>query len=180
MRRLDACLLSGVGVLAVHQLAYSASSLLGADSVVGHGHLATAWLLAGFAAVAGLTRSVTRSLRRRCSSVPSLGALSTSIAIGYAAMEAMERLIDGSSAPALFGEAVFWLGLAATPIVAVALRALTQSVQHFAQTLAARDEPRSWAPTALTVLGTTSIDLAPLLSRSGSVPRRGPPRRSTR
>ena len=178
MKRLDGCLLSGVGVLAVHQVAYSASNVLGADSVIGHGHLATAWLLAGFAALTGLVRSVTRSLRHRGTMPASLPALSTSILVGYVAMEAVERLLDGSSLVGLAGEAVFWLGLAATPLVAAALRAMTQTAHELARHLIGLGGQSEWPSAPTPSFGTTSVEVAPLLLRSDSVSRRGPPLRS--
>ena len=175
MKRLDAALLVGVGVLAVHQLAYTASSMLGADSAVGHGHLAAAWLVGGFAAVVGLARSVARSLRRRQHSPLSPMAMSAAIGAGYAGMESLERFLDGSSVAGLVTEAVFWLGLLATPAVAAALRSMVRSIHELAERWVSVG-PRAIRPrSAPATFGHTSIELAPLLLRSNTVSRRGPP-----
>lgn len=178
MKRFDASLLTGIGVLAVHQIAYSASSLLGAESAVGHGHLAAAWLLGGFVAVAGLARSVTRSLRNRKHAPASLGVMSLWVVLGYAGMESVERILDGSSVLGLAGEAVFWFGLLAAPLVAAALRSMTRSVHELAGRLIARHRSPEQRPDLPPPFAITSVELAPLLLRSDSVSRRGPPRRS--
>lgn len=175
MKRLDATLLVGVGVLAVHQLAYSASSMLGADSAVGHGHLAAAWLVGGFVAVIGLARSVTRSLRRRQHSPLAPVAMSLSVGLGYVGMESVERVFDGSSVTGLTGEAVFWLGLLATPIVATALRMMVRSVHELAERWVAAASAAARHAAVPTAFGHTSIELAPLLLLTDAVSRRGPP-----
>ena len=54
MRRLDSLLLTGVGVLLVHQSAYTVSSLAGYKAAVTHGHLETAWLLGSLATIGAL------------------------------------------------------------------------------------------------------------------------------
>jgi len=60
MERIDTALLAALGVLVVHQFAYSVSAVLGDTSSVAHGHLAVAWLLGSVAALAGLGVAMTR------------------------------------------------------------------------------------------------------------------------
>ncbi len=177
MRRLDSGLLALLGVLAVHQVAYSVATAAGAPSAVGHGHLAIAWLVAGLAAVAGLAIAVTRSLRSRRHLVGSRLRLTGLVAGGYATLEAVERVADGIPVSSLATEAVFWLGLAAAPLVAVALATMVRTADELIRALIevrADDWPLSAPPS----LRPTSIVLQPLLLRSESVSRRGPPVRS--
>lgn len=176
MRRLDDVLLAGVGVLTVHQLAYTASAALGYESSIAHGHLAAAWLLGSLAALVGLASAVTRSLRRRSHDVGGLHSLSRCIVTGYAAMEALERTVDGVGAHSLLGEPVFWLGLAAAPAVAFVLRSAVGSAERIAEYIIAAVAPaRSWPAIADPGLGATTVELVPLSTGSFTVSRRGPP-----
>ena len=177
MRRLDSGLLAFLGVLAVHQIAYSISRAAGAPSAIDHGHLAVAWLLAGLAAVAGLTLAVTRSLRARRHHVGSRLLLAGIVAAGYTALEAIERAADGIPVSSLVTEAVFWLGLAAAPIVAVALSAMVRAADDLVRAFI-EARTAEWPAAAPPSLFPTSVVLQPVLLRSESVSRRGPPVRS--
>jgi hypothetical protein len=176
MRRLDKILLAGIGVLIVHQVAYTTSAIAGVQTSIVHGYLAIAWIGTSLAALALLTRAVTRSLRARNQGVVGGYQLFGSIAGGYLLMEQLERSIDGQTTFSLFAEPVFWLGLIAAPIVAVALRWSVRTVERLAGVFIAtppdRVEPSNTEPP----LATTALigpAFPPLLF---AAPRRGPPR----
>ncbi|NNC81263.1 MAG: hypothetical protein HKN94_14060 [Acidimicrobiales bacterium] len=175
MKRLDATLLSAVGVLVVHQVAYTASATLGYESSVAHGHLAVAWLASSLAALVVLATAVTRSLRARRHRTSSLSALAGWIGGGYIVMESLERTYDGAGALSLFPEPVFWFGLVATPLVALGLRRAADSavraITSFVETMRAVRWPTVAAisPPAFELLFVSSN------SATAAVSRRGPP-----
>lgn len=175
MRRLDSLLLTGVGVLLVHQSAYTVSSLAGYKAAVTHGHLETAWLLGSLATIGALARAITRSLRRRNYSQDSLRALTGWILVGYLGLETLERLANGLSAATLLGEPVFWLGLAFAPFVALVLNWSMRTVARLVS--AAVGQPPQPVVTAVapTSLAATSVRLLPQIFLSFTVSRRGPP-----
>lgn len=175
MKRLDATLLSAVGVLVVHQVAYTASATLGYESSVAHGHLAVAWLTSSLATLVMLAMAVTRSLRSRGHRTSSLPTLVGWIGGGYIVMEGLERTYDGAGALSLFSEPVFWLGLVATPLVALGLRraadSAVQAITAFVETMRAV----RWATVA--ILSPPAFELLFVSSNSATtaVSRRGPP-----
>lgn len=175
MKRLDSALITGVGVLVVHQIGYAISAALGAEADIGHGHLAVAWLIASLAAVGALAKTITESLRSRHHDPLSLGFLTLLLSTGFVGLEATERWMNGSSPAALLGEAVFWLGLAASPVVALALRWSVRVAADAACVLLNAFGTQTWPQHAPTTLGHTSLLLTSLSCRSHTVSRRGPP-----
>lgn len=177
MHRIDRLLLSAVGVLLVHQIAYTASAMAGAESAVGHGHLAQAWWFASLAALVALARSITRSLKRRAHDPGNELALFGWVASGYVALEQIERLVDGIGVTALFSEPVFWIGLAAAPFVALTLHRSIRKFEAVVDSLVATPPRPTW-PT----LPVAQPALRPIEVRVSagyhprSRPRRGPPR----
>ncbi len=142
VRRLDTLLLAGVGVLAVHQVSYTISSLAGTESTIAHGHLGLLWLVASLGAVAGIARSVMRSIRQRGLDISPV-TLMVAIIGAYTMLESIERVASGLGATALFGEAVFWIGLAATPLVSLVLaRAVSSAVAAIAAGITSADPDR--------------------------------------
>lgn len=129
MARLDAILLAGVGILLVHQAAYTLTSLSGDESSIAHGHLQSAWLLASLGVLGALTRSILRSIRRRARGSVSELSLFAAIANGYLSLEMAERVWDGQGAFTLFTEPVIWVGLALAPLVALALAWSLRSIE---------------------------------------------------
>jgi len=128
--RIDAILLTGIGVLLVHQGAYTLTALSGDEASIAHGHLQMAWLVASLGLLGALTRSVLRSLRGRAEATMSELSLFASISAGYLLLEQAERAWDGYGALALFHEPVFWIGLALAPFVALALAWSLRSVEQ--------------------------------------------------
>ena len=124
----DGVLLAGVGVLAVHQISYSVAGIFNNGPTSAHGHLALAWMLSSGAAVLGLARGVTASLRKR-RHAPSFAWLALPIMSGYAMLEIVERLAGGLSAASLTTEPAFWLGLAIAPLVAFGLQIATRTIE---------------------------------------------------
>jgi len=175
MRRLDSLLLTGVGVLLVHQFAYAASSVVGVKTAVTHGHLEVAWLLGSLSAIGALARAITRSLARRSHNPGHTRTLASWITTGYLALETLERVANGLNAATLVTEPVFWLGLALGPAVALILVWSVRTVAQFVADALVADRPR-WSPRSTTSsLGATSISLpSPVLS-AFVVSRRGPP-----
>lgn len=174
MRRLDSLLLAGVGVLVVHQVAYTVSAIFGIENSVAHGHLAVAWFGGSLALLGVLARSVTKSLKRRQHDPGNVTHLALAISAGYFAMEQLERLADGYGVAELFGEPVFWLGLAVAPLVALALHWSVRTVAEIA-TFFLNTPTITW--------GAASLQPVPVRVAPSPVPaqlatvvsRRGPP-----
>jgi hypothetical protein len=176
MRRLDKVLLAAIGVLIVHQVAYTVSAIAGIQPSLVHGHLAVAWIGSSVAALLLLTRAVTRSLRARNHGVVDGFRLFGSIAGGYFFMEQFERALDGQSTFSLFAEPVFWLGLVATPLVAVALRWSVRAVERLASVFIPRQPVRvdsSHTEPSLAATALMGPAFPPLLF---TATLRGPPR----
>lgn len=175
MAQIDRLLLTFLGVLIAHEIAYLTSSLAGYENSIAHGHLRTAWLL-GSASLLGLVaRAVVKSLRRRDFAPGNPAVLAGSIAAGYFVVEQIERLADGYSALTLLGEPVFWLGLAVAPLVSVLLTRSLATVEAVAIKLVGNPEPQFEPRPATCSLATTSVQtLSPVLL-SSSVGLRGPP-----
>lgn len=176
MARLDTILLAGVGILLVHQAAYTLTSLLGDESSIAHGHLQSAWLLASLGALGALTRSILRSIRKRTVGPVSELSLFASIGGGYIFLEMGERIWDGQGALSLFFEPVVWVGLALAPLVALALgwslRSVEKAITHFV------DQRRQWFAPAPRRLGNADLtsDGFPIeRSILLTAPLRGPP-----
>ena len=176
MERIDRILLSAVGVLLVHQTAYTASAMTGADSAVGHGHLAQAWWIASLAGLLGLARSISRSLKQRAHDPGNELAVFGWIAGGYVALELVERVVDGIPAASLFSEPVFWFGLAASPFVALALHRSVRTITSIVEAFGAVEPKPDWPaiPPSIPALRPIRVRV-----HSGhhprSHPRRGPP-----
>ncbi len=176
MQRLDSLLLASVGVLLVHQVAYTASALLGYEASVAHGHMALAWFAGSLAALFALARAITRSLKRRRHDVTSEYGLFGAIAGGYLLLEQFERAIDGYGTFSLFGEPVFWLGMAIAPLIALALHWSVRSVERIVTFIALAARTSRWheRPTQPVHRSTTTV--LPLSQQLSSVvSRRGPP-----
>lgn len=174
MERIDGVLLAGVGVLLVHQFAYTASALAGIETTGAHGHLGTAWLVGSFAALIVLARSIARSVRERNLQVNALP-LAALIGGGYALMEGVERIVDGHSLQTLFEQPVFWLGLAAAPLLALALHAAITTVEQILASVLSNDEPLRVRASRLCPAPTVRRDAVPAVVLVHSAPRRGPP-----
>ncbi len=147
VRRIDTLLLTGVGVLVVHQVSYALNALTGSESSIAHGHLGPLWLVASIAAVAGLARSAVQSIQGRGLEISPVS-LMIAIIGAYTVLESAERIAGGLGATTVFGEAVFWIGLVAAPLVACVLSA---AVARLADAIAALVEspapkPQSAAP----------------------------------
>lgn len=177
MSRIDAILLAGIGVLLVHQGAYTLTALSGNETSIAHGHLQTVWLIASLGVLAALTRSVLRSLRHRARGQVSELTLFASIAGGYLLLEQMERAWDGHGAFALFSEPVFWVGLALAPLIALALGWSLRSVEKVIERFVGAIVPTRQTHAACTLhIAPRFGDVAPFDRRlAHSVPRRGPP-----
>lgn len=177
MQRLDSLLLSAAGVLVLHQLAYMSSTLIGYEASVAHGHMAVAWFGGSLALLAVLASAIVRSLKRRQHLAASSGALTGRLIIGYTLMEQFERALDGYGTFDFFTEPVFWLGVAAAPFVAIALRWSIGSVVRIAAAIAADAlrpaliKPMSVANPHLGFVPPLGLQLASVVSR------RGPPAR---
>ncbi len=177
MRKLDSLLLAGVGIMAIHQVAYTVAGLTGANTSVGHGHLELAWTFGSLFAILGLGSAITNSLRRRQHDPLSVPLLSAVLGIGYVGLEMAERSLDGIAATALFGEAVFWFGLAAVVPVAMLLRAAVRTVTELVLQLAATTGGQlpSFGSVDPAHFGRTRRTPILLPVRSRPVSRRGPP-----
>lgn len=174
MRRFDSLLLAGVGVLIVHQIAYTTSAVFGIENSVTHGHLAVAWFAGSLALLAVLARAVTHSLKSRHHESHTAPAIAAMISFGYIAMEQVERLADGYGAFELFAEPVFWLGMAIAPLVALVLHWSVQTAAELVSTFLATPST-AWfevepQPIAIPVV------VSPIAAQlSTVVSRRGPP-----
>jgi len=177
MARLDALLLAGIGVLLVHQGAYTLTALTGEQASIAHGHLQVAWLVASLGLLGALTRSALRSLRHRVVGTVSELSLFASIGGGYFVLEQAERAWDGYGALALFHEPVFWVGLALAPLVALALSWSLRSVEQVLVRLAASAlHLRSTRSAPLTLASFhLLLDLSLERYLVLAAPRRGPP-----
>lgn len=176
VKRLDSLLLAGVGVLIVHQIAYTSSAVFGLENSVAHGHMAVAWFGGSLALLGALALSVSRSLKRRSHDAGSVSSLATAISLGYIAMEQIERLVDGYSLFALFSEPVFWLGLALAPLVAMVLHWSVQSAAVFAALLLTPPSPHRWSTVQVQPVHLALV-VSPIPTLLSSVvSRRGPPR----
>lgn len=175
MRRLDSLLLTGVAVLLVHQLAYTASSLAGVKIAVTHGHLEVAWLFGSLSAIGALASAVTRSLRRREHDLGGIWSFTGWITTGYLTLETVERVANGLAATSLLSEPVFWLGLLLAPLVAFALGWSLRTLARFAADVIVNHRLRVSATSASKSLGETSVSLPSPLFSSFMVSRRGPP-----
>jgi lysylphosphatidylglycerol synthetase-like protein (DUF2156 family) len=176
MRRLDSLLLTGVGVLLVHQSAYAVSSLGGYKTAVTHGHLEVAWLFGSLTAIGALARAVTRSLRKRRYAHDHLATLTMWIVSGYLVLETFERVANDLAATSLLSELVFWLGLLFAPLVALVLRWSMQTVARIvADAVASRDDTVRTGPPPSS-LASTSVRLPAHIFFAFTVSRRGPPR----
>ncbi len=177
VRRLDSLLLAGVGIMAIHQIAYALATFGGSTSTVGHGHLETAWTLGSLAAIAGLASAVTQSLKRRHHTTLPLAALAFTLGSGYTALELAERSLNGLDPVSLFGEAVFWIGLAAALPVAFALRASVRTVADLVLQLTDRvdERPFTYHVSGPARFSQTRRVPIPLPVRSRPCSRRGPP-----
>lgn len=175
MRRLDSLLLAGVGVLVVHQVAYSISTLAGYGNSVAHGHLAIAWMAGSLAALFALVRAVTRSLRCRNHQIGSNKGLTVVITSGYALLEGLERIADGLSLASLLSEPVFWLGLLLAPLLAVGLNWSLRSVARLAVLVGRRNIGLDYSPEPSCTLPATAL-FGPIPTTSLTiVSLRGPP-----
>jgi len=175
MRRLDSILLGAVGVLIVHQVAYTASATIGYETSVAHGHLAFAWMAGSLAALIGLATAIARSLRSRDHVAASAASLTRWIAGGYMAMETLERTYDGAGAPSLLFAPTFWLGVIAAPLVAFVLRrSLARAVLVVTAFIETMRTP-TWRPARVTAPASFQILTVRTDSVSASVSRRGPP-----
>jgi hypothetical protein len=177
VRRIDALLLAGVGILAIHQFAYATAAAFGAESVVGHGHLQMAWVMGSLAGVVVLAAAVTRSLRGRSHTPLGTAPFAALLAGGYSTLEFFERIADGYGPATLLSESVFWIGLLAVVPVAIALRASVQSVAEIVENLIRTATPLPTVPrlSGPPVFQRTSLVLRPVALRSSTVTRRGPP-----
>ncbi len=176
MTRVDSAILAFLGVLLAHEVAYLTSSVVGYETSVAHGHLKTAWLLGSLFLLGLLSRSIITSLRRRHHDPGNVIHLAGSIAGGYFLMEQFERAIDGYGALTLFNEPVFWLGMAAAPLVAIVLSRSLHAVQRAVSRFVEAGEITEHAPAlAACSLGQTSIAFATSSTLSSVVSRRGPP-----
>lgn len=175
VRRIDALLLAGVGVLLVHQFSYTASSLIGVKTAVTHGHLEIAWLIGSLTTIGALARAVTRSLRRRHHEPGTVLSFTKTILIGYLGLEAIERVANGLNVMSLLGESVFWLGLLIAPFVAWILRWSLRTVERFVATSLDSSTDLEFTSRSATSLGVTSVVLLPQIFFSFMVSRRGPP-----
>lgn len=176
MKRVDSGLLAFLGVLIAHEFAYLSSSALGYENSVAHGHLKTAWLLSSVAVLGLLSRAIITSLRRRRHDGSNVAKLTALIGTGYFFMEQFERALDGYGVFELFSEPVFWLGLAAAPLVAIALswslRSVEDAVSRFSTNSGVAVPPS--APFVCS-LASTSVVALPSPVLSSVVSRRGPP-----
>ena len=176
MQRLDSLLLASVGVLLVHQVAYTTSALLGYEASVAHGHMALAWFGGSLAVLCALARAITRSLKRRHHNAPSEYRLFAAVAGGYVLLEQLERAVDGYGTFALFNEPVFWLGMAVSPLIALMLHWSVRSVERLVAFIAVTSRP----PRRPERTSAGEFDIAstvvPLARQLASVvSRRGPP-----
>ena len=174
MQRFDSLLLSALGVLIVHQVAYMTSSLVGYETSIVHGSLAVAWFGGSMLALGALARSLTHSLQRRNHTSLSPWALSGSIAAGYLLMEQFERAVDGYGTLSIFLEPVFWLGMLAAPLVAYLLHWSVRSLVELIED-ALLAPAQTYARPQRTILSPLVLELSPLVVPLDSVSRRGPP-----
>lgn len=177
MSRVDSALLGFLGVLMTHEVAYLASTGVGYETSIAHGHLKTAWLVGSVALLALLARAVITSLRRRQHTSGNVLYLAGSIAGGYALMEQIERVLDGYGTFDLLTEPVFWFGLAAAPLVAIALSWSLRSVEEVISGVV-RGRPHLPPRTVDFACSLSITSLSPVCPavRSSAVSRRGPPK----
>lgn len=175
MRRLDSLLLTGVGVLLVHQSAYTVSSLAGYKTAVSHGHLEAAWLLGSLTSIGALARAVTQSLRRRRHETDRLSVLATWILLGYLVLEATERMANGLPASSLLAEPVFWFGLVFAPLIALTLHWSMRTVAQLVADAVCKLAAVNPTPVRGSSLEATSVLLPATIVFSFAVSRRGPP-----
>ena len=176
MRRLDSLLLCGVGVLLAHQIAYMASAFLDYETSVAHGHLALAWLGGSIAALVALASRITNSLKSRNHAPAAASSLTAWIASGYLVLEQFERVLDGHGTFALFSEPVFWLGILAAPLVAIALRWSVRAAERLAIFVVRDSRSTPWPRTTAAPFGTGCKGVGSIPSQLASVvSRRGPP-----
>ena len=176
VQRLDSLLLASIGVLLVHQVAYTASALLGYETSVAHGHMALAWFGGSIAVLCALARSITQSLKRRRHDATNVLTLFAAIAGGYLLLEQFERAVDGYGTFSLFSEPVFWLGMAVAPLVALALHWSVRSVARLVAFVAVTARTSRWQePQPLRSFG-IALGITPVsLQLASVVSRRGPP-----
>lgn len=175
MAKIDRLLLSFLGVLIAHELAYLVSAFAGYDNSIAHGHLKTAWLM-GSASLLGLVaRSLLRSLRRRKFQPANTASLASSIAAGYFVVEQIERLADGYSLATVLSEPVFWFGIAAAPLVAALLTRSLATLDHVAFCLVQPRRTYSRSNRVGFELGATSVFSLSTVFLSSSISLRGPP-----
>jgi len=173
MQRVDGLLLASAGVLLVHQSAYTVSAFAGFESTVGHGHLATAWLIGSFAALAAIARAIVRSVTSRHLRINVLS-LAALVGLGYGAMEAVERIANGINPVTLTSEPVFWLGLALAPLIALLLHISITTVERVVASVMAPSTQRwSAKPQPLPPLFGQLLPI--VIVDAHSATRRGPP-----
>ena len=178
MARIDSALLVFLGVLIAHEIAYLTSSIVGFDTSVSHGHLRVAWLLGTVSLLGLLAKAVVASLRRRRHDGGNVLHLAGFIGGGYALLEQFERALDGYGAFTLFTEPVFWFGLAAAPLVALALSWSLRSIEDaVAKLLPAVALPTLQQADTTAALGVTSLITPYTPALSTVVSQRGPPSR---
>lgn len=175
MAQIDRLLLTFLGVLIAHEVAYLTSALAGYENSIAHGHLRTAWLIGSASLLSLVARALLTSLRRRNFAPGNPALLAGSIAGGYFVVETVERLVDGYSVATLFGEPVFWLGLAVAPLVAVLLSRSLESLEALATKLVGERHDRIEAQPATCSLAATSVPSFSTVLLSSSVSLRGPP-----
>lgn len=174
MDRLDSLLLAAVGVLIVHQIAYTSSAVFGVETSGAHGHLAFAWFGGSIALLGALARAISVSLKKRQHDAGHVGVLASAIGVGYLAMELIERLVDGQGATTLFTEPVLWFGMALAPLVAIALHWSVRSVVERALEFLTPAQ-RTWTATTTSPLQ-PFFSVEPAFARIAVVvSRRGPP-----
>lgn len=174
MHRFDLFLLSAVGVLLTHQVAYALVGL-SAQQTVSHGHLEAAWTYVPLALLMGLARSVTKSLQRRRFAGPSVRSLATYVAVGYFGLEMIERLAYGLDAVALVTEPVLWVGLVVACLVAAALHRAVMVATELALAWDSTTR-RRWPALATSARPTAAVEVAVTnVHHHSVVSRRGPP-----
>ena len=178
--RLDSLLLAGVGTLAVHEIAYIPGSVgtSATGNGVSHAHIPLLWGVGGAVAIVALVRYIVGSLRSRGGDrFVHPGWLGLTMAALYISNEAAERTLSGSPAASLLTEWVLWLGLAAVPVVALALARLVRCIVDRAAAVAPQRPPNRGVREAGAWPKTDTH--SPALGRLAHVlSRRGPPLRT--
>lgn len=173
MRRVDTFLLASIGVLVLHQIAYVITGSFATVVAVDHSHLAVAWNFGSVVMLLGLARAIVVSVKRRRHANVHIGYLTAAIAVGFVALEQVERLAAGYGATALFGEPVLWVALVIAPIVATVLSRSIRTVTQLAVDWAA-PAFRSWF--AVRIDPPRQVVLVPAhVVHRRATPRRGPP-----